>query len=57
MPYKCQVAKRVIIWFFENEGLSPQLKLACDEFLDLTNQFLDNWRRHPNAPPPRRAAP
>ena len=35
--------KVVDLWFFDNEGLSPKLKSACDSFFDLTQVFAANW--------------
>ena len=39
-----RLGKRVHLVFFEGEGLNPKLKLASDEFLDVTRQFLERWR-------------
>ena len=35
--------KPVFVWFFEDEGLNPKLKLASDWFRDITNYFLEGW--------------
>ncbi len=40
-----RLGKRVYLLFFADEGLSPTLKLAVDEFYDLTPRFLDEWRK------------
>ena len=45
-----RLGKRVILWFFESEGLSRELRLRCDRFFDLTDSFLSHWRTKPNAP-------
>ena len=38
-----RLGKRVIICFFRNEGLSPELRLASDEFMDITDHFVQQW--------------
>jgi uncharacterized LabA/DUF88 family protein len=38
-----RLGKLVYVWFFENEGLNPHLKLAADNFFDITNLVLSNW--------------
>ena len=35
--------KPVFVLFFEDEGLSPKLKLASDWFRDITPYFLEGW--------------
>jgi uncharacterized LabA/DUF88 family protein len=40
-----RLGKRVIVWFFgENDGLNHRLKLAADEFLDLTPLWVATGR-------------
>ena len=38
-----RLGKPVLVWFFSEVGLSPELRLASDGFLDLTHDFLFNW--------------
>ena len=38
-----RLGKIVFVWFFENEGLNPKLKLAADHFFDFTPHFLRSW--------------
>jgi len=47
-----RLGKQVHIWFFEGEGLSPDLKLSADVFFDLTNRFIDRWKNKANEPVP-----
>lgn len=52
-----RLGKLVYVCFFSN-GLSPELKLACDGFCDITESFLANWRscdRLPASPDPSRS--
>jgi uncharacterized LabA/DUF88 family protein len=35
--------KRVVLHFFQS-GLSEDLKLACDAFIDVTRPFHDYWK-------------
>jgi hypothetical protein len=35
--------KAVYLWFFEQEGLNPALRLAADRFYDLSKGFLATW--------------
>jgi uncharacterized LabA/DUF88 family protein len=37
------LGRLVFVWFFEQEGLNPSLRLASDHFHDLTTSFLSNW--------------
>jgi uncharacterized LabA/DUF88 family protein len=41
--------KRVVLWFFQESGLNPELLRVVDGFYDITATFLENWR-NPNAP-------
>jgi len=39
------LGKRVLVIFFsEDSGLSPALKLAADDFFDWTNSFVGAWK-------------
>ena len=40
-----RLGKRVHVCFFPTDGLSPDLKLASDCFIDLTNTFIQTWKR------------
>ena len=46
-----RLGKIVYVCFFGN-GLSPDLKLACDGFHDVTESFLANWRSHDRSAAP-----
>ena len=39
-----RLGKVVSLWFFSQEGLNPRLRLACDEFYDLTSVFVSGWQ-------------
>ena len=39
-----QQGKRVVCVFFERAGLSPELKLAADDYYDLTGAFQKSWQ-------------
>jgi len=39
-----RLGKRVHIAFFENDGMNPELKLACDAFQDITPFFIASWK-------------
>ena len=39
-----QQGKRVVCVFFEGVGLSPELKLAADDYYDLTGAFQKSWQ-------------
>jgi hypothetical protein len=36
-----RLGKRVVLWFFDGHGTSPELKLAADEFVDMRRLFQD----------------
>lgn len=42
--------KRVICYFFANNGMSTDLSHACDEFYDLSQDFEVRWRRQAKTP-------
>ena len=39
-----RLGKRVYLLFFQEEGLNPALRLASDEFLDLTSILVSQWK-------------
>jgi len=40
-----RLGKRVVVWFFgETEGLNPKLRLAADEFIDISNLWVTSWK-------------
>ena len=41
-----RLGKRVMIYFFKDEGLSPELRLAADGFSDITGRFVQQWIAH-----------
>jgi uncharacterized LabA/DUF88 family protein len=41
-----RLGKLVYIWFFAQEGLHPDLRLAADYFKDLTEDLVGSWMRH-----------
>jgi len=49
--------RHVVVGFFAAHGLSPELRIAADDFVDLTEHFKTSWQgwqRHIerlNAPP------
>lgn len=40
-----RLGKLVYLLFFEEEGLSPELRLESDDFIDLTRTFARTWER------------
>lgn len=46
-----RLGKLVYVWFFEQEGLNSELRLASDSFLDLTSLFLQCWAKESAARP------
>ncbi len=38
-----RLGKLVYVWFFEQEGLNPALRLAADRFFNLSEGFLATW--------------
>ena len=45
-----RLGRRVIVWFFRENGLSPELLRVADDFYDLTGSFLNTWRNRPVIP-------
>jgi len=41
-----RLGKRVHVWFFDGNGMSPELRLVADQFTDLTNRFRMQWTLH-----------
>lgn len=39
-----RLGQHVVVGFFAEEGLSPELRIAADEFVDVTEQFVGYWR-------------
>lgn len=39
------LGKRVDLWFLPCKGLSEELKLTADSFVDLSNRFTMSWQR------------
>lgn len=39
-----RLGKEVVIAFFAEDGLSNELKLAGDQFIDLTRGFVETWK-------------
>ena len=40
-----RLGKRVIVWFFGvDDGLNPRLRLAADEYYDLTQLWINSWK-------------
>lgn len=39
-----RLGKRVYVWFFASEGLNPALRLAADQFFDITGIFINHWK-------------
>jgi uncharacterized LabA/DUF88 family protein len=40
-----QQGKRVVCLAFEGLGVSQELKLACDEYFDLSQRFESDWEQ------------
>ena len=40
-----RLGKRVHVGFFQEEGLSPELRRTADHFFDLTRIFVERWRQ------------
>lgn len=38
-----RMGRHVVVGFFESNGLSPELRIAADEFVDLTAHFRNRW--------------
>jgi uncharacterized LabA/DUF88 family protein len=44
-----RLGKRVVVWFFgENDGLNRRLRLAADDFVDISPLWITSWRTHTN---------
>jgi uncharacterized LabA/DUF88 family protein len=41
-----RLSKLVYVWFFAQEGLHPDLRLAAEYFKDLTEDLVGSWMRH-----------
>jgi uncharacterized LabA/DUF88 family protein len=42
-----RLGKRVVVWFFgENDGLNRRLRLAADDFIDMTDLWVTSWKTH-----------
>jgi uncharacterized LabA/DUF88 family protein len=41
-----RMGKVVYLAFFEHSGLSPELHLASDHFLDIEKSFIESWKYH-----------
>jgi len=39
-----RLGRHAVVGFFEGEGLSDDLKIAADDFIDLTPQIVAGWR-------------
>lgn len=42
--------RRVVVWFFRDHGLSPELLRVADDFRDVSDLFLDAWRDRAETP-------
>jgi uncharacterized LabA/DUF88 family protein len=38
-----RMGRHVVVGFFEGDGLNPELRIAADEFVDLTQHFVRSW--------------
>lgn len=38
-----RIGLHVVVGFFKNNGLSDELRIAADDFVDLTEDFVDRW--------------
>jgi uncharacterized LabA/DUF88 family protein len=43
-----RLGKVVYLAFFQESGLSPDLRLAADNYFDMGQFFLDRWKKQPN---------
>ena len=39
-----RLGRHVVVGFFEKNGLNPELRIAADAFVDLTDYIVDRWR-------------
>jgi uncharacterized LabA/DUF88 family protein len=39
-----RMGRHVVVGFFEDSGLSPELRIAADQFVDLTPHFVRRWK-------------
>ena len=46
-----RLGKLVYVWFFAQEGLHPDLRLAADYFKDISEDLVGSWIRHSNKRP------
>jgi hypothetical protein len=39
-----RIGLHVVVGFFEEDGLNPELRIAADDFVNLTPHFVNEWR-------------
>jgi uncharacterized LabA/DUF88 family protein len=40
-----RIGLHVVVGFFEENGLSPELRIAADQYVDLTRYFVRDWKQ------------
>ena len=45
-----RIGLHVVVGFFEENGLNPELRIAADDYVDLTDDFVSRWRQEMSRP-------